>query len=305
MNNFWARGGILCSVAALAMVSVAGAATTPAAKPVAQTLKAAAPSLPKLSAEQIVDKSLAACGGVSAWKSVQSMTLSGKLDAGRVRKDGGDIANNPVQAKQEARARAQLILEGKYHPEPEKVIQLPFKLDLARPKRQRLEIPFQGDTAVQVYDGTNGWKLRPYLGRREVEIYTKDELAIAASEQELDGPLVNYAAKGTQVSLAGTELVDGQPAYHLNLKYKDGSVRSVWIDGHSFLEVKIEGAPRRRDGRPRVVMTFLKDYRKVNGLMIPHLRETHVAGDAHAERIEVEKVVINPALTPATFSKPS
>ena len=308
--NPWMLRGVLYGIAVGAAFT-ADAANSPAAKPPVQTTTSAAvkataaPALPKLSAQQIVDRNLAARGGVSAWKAVQSMTLSGKLDAGRVRKDGGGLANNPVQARLEAKARAKLIVEGKYHPESEKIIQLPFTLDLARPNKQRLEVPFQGNTAVQVYNGSSGWKLRPYLGRHDVEVYTKDELAIAANEQALDGPLVDSAAKGTQVSLVGTDQVEGQPAYHLSLKLKDGSTRGLWIDGKSFLEVRIEGEPRRRDGRPRAVMTFLADYKKVNGLMIPHLRETRVVGDAHAERIVIEKVVINPTLPPATFSKPT
>jgi hypothetical protein len=306
MNNTCYRIEILCGVLMLGVLSAAQAANVPATKsPVPAQKAAAVPSLPKLSADQIVEKSIAASGGASAWKAVQSMTLSGQLDAGRQRKDGGNIPTNPVQAKVDAKARARLILEGKYKPQEEKVIQLSFKLDLARPNKQRLEIPFQGNTALQVYDGADGWKLRPYLGRREVESYTKDELAVAADDQELDGPLVNYSAKGTHISLAGTEVVDGRPAYRLNLKYKDGSVRGLWIDGQSFLEVKIEGAPRRRDGHPRAVMTYLKDYRKVDGLMIPYLRETYVAGESRAERIVVGKIVINPALTASNFAKPS
>lgn len=284
----------------------ATAATTPMPpKPAhAATKPAAGPALPKLSVDEIVSKSLVASGGDSAWKAVQTLSLAGTLDAGRERKDGGDIPTNPVQARIDAKTRAKLILEGKYKKPPEKVIQLPFKLDLARPNKQRLEIPFQGDTAVQVYDGVNGWKLRPYLGRREVETFSKDELAIAAAEQQLDGPLVDYAAKGTQISFAGTELVDGHAAYKLNLTFKDGDVRGLWIDGGSFLVVKLEGSPRRRDGRPRAVMTYFKDYRNVGGLMVAHLRETSVAGDTHIERIQIEKVVVNPALAAAEFMKP-
>jgi len=302
--NINVRQLFFISCLAAGAASMAYAANVPP-KPAPSARKAAAgPALPKLTVDQIVDKSLAASGGGSSWKAVQTLTLSGKLDAGRERKDGGNIPTNPVQAKIDAKTRAKSILEGKYKAPPEKIIQLPFKLDLARPNKQRLEIPFQGDTAVQVYDGANGWKLRPYFGRREVESYSKDELAIATEEQQLDGPLVDYAAKGTQVSLAGTELVDGNPAYHLKLKFKDGSVRGLWIDGKSFLEVKLEGTPRRRDGRPRTVMTYFKDYRKVGGLMVPHLRETQVAGDPHIERIQIEKVVVNPSLGPNEFTKP-
>jgi hypothetical protein len=61
-------------------------------------------------------------------------------------------------------------------------VQLPFVIELKRPRKMRLELRFKGQTAVQVYDGTNGWKLRPFLNRREVEPYTADELKIASTQ---------------------------------------------------------------------------------------------------------------------------
>jgi hypothetical protein len=305
MNIF--QSGVRQAVVALVagvLTAVSNAADAPAKPAAATTAAAQKVALPKLTAEQIVARNLSARGGEAAWKAVHAMTLSGKLDAGRVRKDGGYIPTDPGEAKLRARVLGERILEGKYTPPEEKIIQLPFKLDLARPNRQRLEIPFQGATALQVYDGTNGWKVRPFLGRHEVEAYTRDELAIAAEDQELDGPLVDYVAKGTRVALAGTEVVDGRPAYRLSLTYKNGAVRSLWIDGQNFLEVKIEGAPRKRDGHPRQIVTYLRDYHNVEGLMIPFLRVTEVQGETHVERIQIEKVVLNPSLVATNFSKP-
>jgi len=49
-----------------------------------------------------------------------------------------------------------------------KYLQLSLVLELKRPGEARWEIDFAGDKAIQVYDGTNGWKLRPFLGRRDV-----------------------------------------------------------------------------------------------------------------------------------------
>ena len=57
--------------------------------------------------------------------------------------------------------------------------QLPFVLEKKRPRKTRVELAFKNDTAVQVYDGVNGWKLRPYLGRKTVEPYSAEELKAA------------------------------------------------------------------------------------------------------------------------------
>jgi hypothetical protein len=261
--------------------------------------------LPRLAVEQIAERNASARGGLPAWQRVSSMSLSGKLDAGKTRKDGGRIgvlaSQSRAQAKAEARKAVQL---GKTEADAEKVIQLPFQMDLKRPLRTRLEILFQGETAVQVYDGASGWKLRPYLGRHEVEPFSAEELKIASSQQQLDGPLIGYKAKGTTIALDGNEMVEGRGAYKLKLTLKNGDVRHVWIDAQTFLDVKIEGAPRRWDGKLRAVATYFRDYKKVDGLLIAHRLETRIEGVPGSESIYIEKVALNPALSDSRFAKP-
>jgi len=250
----------------------------------------------QLSAQQIVDKNVTARGGLKAWHAVQTMRMTGKIDAGRLR------TKPPVPLYAMARTRYDL---SKIKPEAEgKVIQLPFVMDLKRPNKMRFEIEFRGDTAVQAYDGTSGWKLRPFLGRHEIEPFTQDEMKYAAQQQELDGFLIDYAAKGTSIASEGFEKVDGRDAYKLKLTLKDGQVRHVWVDAESFLDVKIDGT-RRLDGRPRPVATYLRDYRSVDGLMLPFKMETSVEGVRGAEDILIQQVELNPALSDVQFVKPN
>lgn len=261
--------------------------------------------LPALSVQQIVDRNTTARGGLQAWQRVGSMSLAGKLDAGKTRTDGGALT--VVSKEERAKVKAEIrkaVQEGKPLADTQKIIQLPFLMDLKRPVKTRLEIPFKGQTAVQVYDGVNGWKLRPYLGRHEVEPFTEDELKSAAGQQELDGPLFNYAAKGATVSLDGGELVDGRGAYKLKLVLKDGDVRHLWIDAQTFLEVKIDSTPRRMDGKLRNVVTYMRDYKPVDGLQIAHQLETAVEGVPGTQRILIEKVALNPMLGDSHFARP-
>ena len=281
----------------LLAVSQLAASPTPAA---AQAVR-----LAPLSAAQIVERNLAARGGEAAWQQVRTMTITGKMDAGQERKDGGPVATFGLMSEQQRRAfERQLVKTQTAKREAPKVIQLPFKMDLSRPRRMRLEIPFQGETAVQVYDGTQGWKLRPFLGRHEVEPYTADELKAAASEQELDGPLVDYLGKGTKVATDGTELIDGRAAYRLKLTLKGGAQRRLWVDGETFLDVKLEGAPRHFNGKPRRVFTVYKDFKAVQGLKMPYTLETHIDSAPQVEQLVVEHVTINPTLDPSVFTKP-
>jgi hypothetical protein len=227
----------------------------------------AAPAKP--SAAQIVDKNLSARGGLAAWRAVQTMSMSGKMEAGGTQN-----------------------------------MQLPFLIEMRRPRKTRLELQFQGQTAVQVFDGVNGWKLRPFLNRHEVESYTGEEMKAASLQADLDGPLVDYASKGTKVELEGTEKLEDRSAYKLKLTLKDGQLRHIWVDAKTFLEVKVDGAPRRLNGTYHSVETYMRDYKSVGGLMIPYVLETAVEGVQQREKILIESVVVNPKLENSRFAKP-
>ena len=224
-----------------------------------------------LGAEQIIEKSIAAQGGLSAWRGVKTLTTEGQLDAG-----------------------------GKPNH------QLPYVLKQKRGHKSRLEITFKGQTSVQVYDGTQGWKLRPFLNRNETEDYTPAEAKAAAASEELDGALVDYVAKGTQITIAGTEPVEGHAAYKLVLKRRDGEKHHVWIDTNTFLQVKMDGEPRKIDGKMHDVVIYFRDYKNEHGLVVPHLQETVVEGVKNAEpyRMTVTKVTVNESLDGALFTKP-
>ena len=254
-------------------------------------------------AAPIIEKNVAARGGLQAWRAVQTMSMSGKMDAGKAR-DPAEAAMAMQRASHRTSAeRRQALLEGAKE-DTGKPVQLPFVLEVERPRKMRLEIQFNGQTAVQVFDGTNGWKLRPFLGRHEVEAYTAEEEQAASEQQDLDGPLIDHTAKGTKVELEGKEQVEGRDAYKLKLTLKDGQVRHVWVDAETFLEAKMEGSPRRLDGKYHPVETYFRDYRAVDGLMIPHVLETTVEGVNGSQKVTIERVALNPKLDGSRFARP-
>ncbi len=283
------------SVRTLTCLTFAVALATAAEAPPAET---------KLSAEQIVDKNVAARGGLQAWRAVQTMSLKGKLGAG-----GNQRATLSVPDPHEK------ALQRYASSRPAEEIQLPFIMELKRPRKMRFELQFSGQTALQVFDGAHGWKLRPFLNRRVVEPYTAEETKVASMQADLDGPLVDYAAKGTRVELVSTEKVENRNAYKLKLTMKSGQALHVWIDAETFLETKIEGQPRRMDGTEHPVEIYFRDYRPVSGLVIPFTLETKTLPVANTalglkdtpvptEKISIEKVEVNAKLEDTLFTKP-
>lgn len=257
-----------------------------------------------LSATEIVDQNIQARGGLQAWRAVQALSFEGKIGAGGNRQ-APVPASLPVKGSDKNSVPSPLAEEA----------QLPFKMLMQRPRQVRFDIEFKGQTAVQVYDGVHGWKSRPYLNRNEVESFTADELKVASMQPELDGPLIDYAAKGTHIELVGMEKLEGGNAYKLKLTMKNGETTHVWIDAQTFLEAKIEGQSRRLDGKAHPVEVYYRDYRAVNGLQIPFVLETKVLplsdsakgpreASIPAEKITIQKAIVNPKLVASSFSMP-
>jgi outer membrane lipoprotein-sorting protein len=223
----------------------------------------------RLSAAQIAERNVAARGGLQAWHAVNTLVMSGQVEAGGTKNST-----------------------------------LPFVITMKRPHKNRFEVRFEGQTAFQVYDGAQGWKVRPFLGRDEVDPYTPAEAKSAAASSELDGPLVDYAKKGTQIALQGVETVEGHRAYKLKLTMKDGSERRLWIDAASFLDLKIDGEPRKLDGKMQNVTIFFRNYKTDSGLKVPHVLETAVQGAKQTHKMTIERVAVNPPVDDTLFAKP-
>ena len=282
MSNRTLRYALLSGLALVAASVAVHATDKPKPAPVKVGVKP--PALPSLTAAQIVERNVAARGGLAAWQAARTMAWRGSMGAG-----GSTYAVVTPKGKLEQKEREE--------------IQLPFRLEFKRPLKSRLELDFNGQTAVQVYDGSAGWKLRPYLGRNNWDAFTPDELKQAAVEPGIDGWLMGYAAKGTRIEAAGTAMVEDHAAYKLKVTRKDGQVRRVWVDGQSFLEIKQDGDPRKLDGKPHAVAVYLRDYRNDRGLMIPHVQETVVEGVKKTEKVTIESVTVNPQLDDARFAK--
>jgi hypothetical protein len=226
---------------------------------------------PALTADQIVAKNVAARGGLEAWRKVRTMAWLGHIQSANV--PGAD---------------------------------LPFILEMKRPDKTRFEIRAQAQKSVRMYDGTQGWKLRPTrTGFPDLRPYTTDELNFARDAQGIDGPLMDYKAKGISVALEGIDEVEGNKAYRLSVKLPSGSSHHVWIDAQSFLDIKSDREARNAFGMAGTVSVYYRNYQGVDGLQIPFTIETSGLDSTKTpDRMVIDKVALNPPLEDWMFARP-
>jgi hypothetical protein len=174
---------------------------------------------------------------------------------------------------------------------------------MKRPNRMRTSFRFGGQTGIQAFDGTRAWGLLPMAGKTEAEYLPEDASREAAEQSDIEGPLVDAAAKGTKLTYVGLEKVLGRDCHKVQATLKSGAMRTFYLDAKSGLEAKSEG--RRRAGGDEVVIeTLSQDYREVAGLKFPFFLEAGPARRPERQRIVFEKIEVDPNIDDLRFERP-
>jgi hypothetical protein len=181
-------------------------------------------------AEDMVAKNLSAKGGVEKIKAIKSLKMSGRFQMGDFTADIG----------QESKA----------------------------PNLLRETFSVQGMTRIQAYDGTSGWQIAPFEGRKDPELVGEDDLRNLSEDADFYGPLVDYREKGNAIEYLGHAEVDGDDAYRLKVTLKNGDIYYYYLDPDTDLEIRIEKQQFIR-GSVRESLTNLGSYKLVDGVYFP------------------------------------
>jgi len=221
----------------------------------------------QMTVDQLVAKNTEAKGGAEALRALQSVKLTGKM----------------------------LVNQGQ--------MEFGFAQTKKRPGAVRNEFSLQGMTMVQAFDGTEGWKISPFQGRKDPEKMSADDTKSLIEDAEVDGPLIDWKEKGSTVDYLGTEDVDGTPAHKLKVTRKNGDVNYVYLDPDHFLEIRIV-SQRMEHGNQVEIETDLSDYEKVNGVFVPFSIESAPKGASDKAKIIIEKGEGNVPVDDAPFKMP-
>jgi outer membrane lipoprotein-sorting protein len=175
--------------------------------------------------------------------------------------------------------------------------------EIARPGRIRTEFVFQGTTGIYVWDGTTGWCVSPLDGSLEAQPLSAEAAALSAEQADIEGPLVDWKAKGHTVELVGGDALPAGAARELKVTLKSGAVRHLWIDPATGLIVRTESTRKLR-GHEVAFETVYGDYRETGGVRFARSIETGVRGRPRRLRIVVENVETNPPLDDSRFRAP-
>jgi hypothetical protein len=175
--------------------------------------------------------------------------------------------------------------------------------EVSRPGLLRLEFTVDGVTNVFAFDGAHGWQVSPSFGSFEPVALAPGGEELATEQADIEGPLVDWKAKGHRVELVGRKTVEGREVHELKLTLKGGAVLYDSLDAQSLLEARRRATRTVRGATVEVETTF-GDYREVGGLRFPYAIDSFASGRARHVEVTVEKVELNPPLDAARFRMP-
>ena len=176
--------------------------------------------------------------------------------------------------------------------------------EMQRPGLFRLEFSYQGTTSVFAHDGTSRWQIAPLQGQFEpMAMPPEADAAVGVDQRDIEGPLVDWRAKGHVVTLAGREAIDGKETYKLELKLKGGVTRYDYVDVASHQVIRSD-VTRLIRGHATVLENRFSDFRAEGGIVFPHAIETQVKDRPQILRIVVEKIELDPVLDGSRFKMP-
>lgn len=250
MQNLYRRAAI--AVAAVALGSTAALAQT---------------------AEEIVEKHLAASGGRAALSKLTSRTLIGTI---ALTTPVGELSG-PIEVYSKVPNKSRTLIT----------------LDLSA---------VGGGQVVndQRFDGSTGYVVDTFNGNREI---SGDQLE-AMKNGFFPTALLVYKEQGIQVALAGREQVAGAEAYVLTMTPKSGPAARLFIDTSTLMLVKTAmtiDVPQLGGAIEQVVE--FSDFRDVDGIKVPFA--TKVSNPAQTITARVTSVTHNADIPDGDFVRPA
>ncbi len=218
-------------------------------------------------ADELIAKNIQARGGLEKMKAIKNIRMTGRFEGG-----GGFTAS--------------------------------VGQENVRPNLVRDTFSLQGMTQVQAYDGTAGWQIQPFGGKKDPELMGEDDLRDLLLDADFDGPLVDYKEKGSTVEYLGHDVVDGDDALRLKVTLKNGDIIYDYLDPDTFIEIRQEIQQFIR-GSQRDKVVGLGSYKPVAGVMYPFSITGGPKNHPDDHTVSVQKMEVNVKIDPADFALPA
>ena len=180
--------------------------------------------------DEIIQKHLTAIGGADNWKKINSMKKS------CIRMSRG--------------------------------VEIPITITILQGKGYRSESTIGGMTSYTVITDKEGWSFNP-RNQQKAEAIPPESIKLAQDRLDIQGPLIDYKAKGYKVFYYGTDDVEGTECHKLKVIMPSGKEETIFIDASNYYLVRVVDKVKA-NGKEQLQTSTYGDYQKLpEGIIYP------------------------------------
>ena len=222
-------------------------------------------------ADEVIDKHLAAMGGVDKLRGIKTLSMEANI--------------------QTPQAPGMEVI---------------MKMTAVNGKGFRQDITVMGMAIEAGYDGSVAWQNSPTMmgGSGNPEPLPAEQMDRVKEQADLSGNLVDYKTKGHTVELLGKEDLEGTEVFKLKLNKKNGDVEYSYIDASNYLVIKSESVVKMQ-GQETKSSQLMSNYKEVEGLKFPFTIEQDNPMMGGSSSVTFTSIVVNGPVDENKFKMPA
>ncbi len=181
-------------------------------------------------------------------------------------------------------------------------IVFPFTTYAKAPNLYKFVVPFNGKYYAQGYDGTSGWMIDAFKNETKPTLLEGKAARAMANEAdvELEIPFINYKAKGHQVKLEGTDILENKIYYKVSLLKNSGQIETYYFDAVTHALYLKTAIAKNAELQGALLHTYFIEYKNIEGLNIP-FKQVSKVGEQTILTVMVKEVILNSDISDDEF----
>ena len=203
-------------------------------------------------AEEIIQKHIAAIGGMESWKKVNSIKMNGSITA-----------------------------QG---------MEIPVSVTSVHGKGMRMDMTIMGTSNYMILTPKEGWTYFPVQQQQKPEPLTADQVKQSQDQLDVQGELIDYETKGSKIAFVGKDDMEGTEVLKVRLTDKEGKEKTLFFDAANYYLLR-EVEKMKADGKEIEATVSFSNFQKLpEGIVVP-LTVDSVMGPVSMKSIEVNPTV--------------
>ncbi|MEY8780157.1 outer membrane lipoprotein-sorting protein [Allomuricauda sp. XS_ASV26] len=224
-------------------------------------------------ADEILENYFENTGGLDAWKSIEGMKMTAKVNQGGM--------------------------------------EIPLEIYNLKDGRQMTKITFQGNTIKQgVFDGETLWS-HNFMTMKAEKSDAESTSNFKLNTNDFPDSFIDYKEKGYTVELLGKETIDGAETFKIKLVKEpvtiDGNqeedISYYFFDVDNFVPIAIHSEIKSGPAKGQISEITMSDYQEVDGMYFA-FSMTQGVKDGQSQPITIDAIELNPTIDDAEFTFP-